>query len=70
MLRVDERRDAAPKKFEEVQGDVALAITYGRSQEAERKYIQKLRDEAYIKVTDSYKPAVASAGPASGDAQP
>ncbi|MBK6313836.1 MAG: peptidyl-prolyl cis-trans isomerase [Blastocatellia bacterium] len=70
VLRVDERRDAAPKKFEEVQGDVALAITYGRSQEAERKYIQKLRDEAYIKVTDSYKPAVASAGPASGDAQP
>lgn len=70
VLRVDERRDAAPKKFEEVQGDVALAITYERSQDAERKYIQKLRDEAYIKVSDGYKSAVASAAPASTESQP
>jgi peptidyl-prolyl cis-trans isomerase SurA len=70
VLRVDERRDAAPKKFEEVQGDVALAVTYERSQEAERKYIQKLRDEAYIKISDGYKSAVASAAPASGETQP
>lgn len=67
ILRVDERRDPAPKKFEDVQNDVALTMTYSRSQEAERKYIQKLRDEAYIKVSDAYKTAVATTAPAAGD---
>lgn len=66
VLRVDERRDAAPKKYEEVENDVALALTYTRSQEAERKYIQKLRDEAYVKISDAYKTAVATTAPSSG----
>lgn len=70
VLRVNERRDPAPKKYEDVQSDVAMAITYTRSQEAERKYLQRLRDEAYIKVSDAYKTAVASAAPTTGEAKP
>lgn len=69
VLRVDERRDPAPKKFEDVANDVALQITYSRSQEAERKYLQKLREEAYIKVSPGYPSALAAAKPAT-ESQP
>lgn len=55
ILRVDERREPAAKPFEEVSNDVALAIVYDRGQEAEQRYVEKLRAEAYIKITPGYK---------------
>lgn len=61
LIHVDERREAAPKKFEEVANDVALAIVYDRSHDIEQKYVKKLRDEAYIKISEGYAPPPAPA---------
>ena len=36
-------------------------MVYDRSQEAEQKYLQKLRSEAYIKITPGYETASAKA---------
>ena len=55
ILRVDERREPAARPFEEVSNDVALAIVQDRGQEAEQRYVEKLRAEAYIKITPGYK---------------
>lgn len=59
IIRVDERREAAPRPYEEVSNDVALALVYKRSQDAERKFVDKLRSEAYIKITPGYETASA-----------
>jgi peptidyl-prolyl cis-trans isomerase SurA len=67
VLRVDERREAAAKPYEEVANDVALAIVYERSQDIEQKYVRKLRAEAYIKVTPGYETASAKADPPKKD---
>lgn len=55
VIHVDERQEAAPKAYSEVSNDVAMALVYDRSQAAERKYLDKLRSEAYIKVTKGYE---------------
>jgi peptidyl-prolyl cis-trans isomerase SurA len=55
ILRVDERREPAARPFEEVSNDVALWIVQDRGQEAEQRYVEKLRAEAYIKITPGYK---------------
>ena len=55
VLRVDERREAAPRPFEEVSNDVALAMVRDKGQEAEQKYLEQLRAEAYIRITPGYK---------------
>jgi parvulin-like peptidyl-prolyl isomerase len=55
ILRVDERREPAARPFEEVSNDVALSIVQDRGQEAEQRYVEKLRAEAYIKITPGYK---------------
>lgn len=70
ILRVDERREAAPKPFEEVANDVGMAMVYERGSEAEQKFIKKLRAEAYIKITPGYETASAKAAAApKGDKQ-
>jgi peptidyl-prolyl cis-trans isomerase SurA len=69
VLRVDERREPAAKPYEEVANDVALALVYERSQEAERKYLAKLRSEAYIKITPGYETASAKAEAPKDDKQ-
>jgi len=54
ILRLDERRDPAPKKFEDVQNEVAMSMVFEQSRDAETKYLKKLRAEAYIKIADGY----------------
>jgi parvulin-like peptidyl-prolyl isomerase len=61
IIHVDERREAAPKPFADVANDVGMAMVYERSQEAEKKYVDKLRAEAYIKITKGYETASAKA---------
>jgi peptidyl-prolyl cis-trans isomerase SurA len=55
ILRVDERREAAPRPFEEVDRDVSMSLVYERSRDAETRYVEKLRGEAYIRVTTGYE---------------
>lgn len=61
ILRVDERRDPAPRPYAEVEDDVAYAMVIERSKDAEAKFLRKLRDNAYIRVTEGYETARASA---------
>jgi peptidyl-prolyl cis-trans isomerase SurA len=61
VIHVDERRDPAPLPYEKVENDVAYALVVERSQEAEQKYLQKLRQSAYIRVSDGYESAIATA---------
>jgi peptidyl-prolyl cis-trans isomerase SurA len=71
ILHVDERREAAAKPFEAVSNDVALTMVYDRSQEAEQKYLQKIRSEAHIKIPPGYETASAkSAAPAPAGDKP
>lgn len=59
ILRVDERREASAKPYEDVASDVALALTYERSHDAEVTFVKGLRETAYIKITDGYVSEVA-----------
>jgi len=59
ILHVDEQHEAAPKPFEDVAQDVSLAMVYERSQDAEKKFLAKLRSEAYIKINPDYAPTPA-----------
>lgn len=63
IIRMDERREAAPRKFEEVERDVSLAIVYERSRAEEQKFLKKLRSEAYIRVSEGYALSGAGAEP-------
>lgn len=57
ILRVDERTNASTSAtFNE--NRVREAITMERTDKAREEYLQKLRNEAYIKVSDNYKVAV------------
>jgi parvulin-like peptidyl-prolyl isomerase len=69
ILRLDERREAAPKKFEDVQNEVSYAMVFEQSREAETKYLKKLRDEAYIKVSDGYVSETAQAAASGSQAK-
>ena len=62
IIRVDERREAAAKPYDKVEQDVALAIVYDRSQQAEEAYVKTLRKAAYIKINPDYD--IAAAAPA------
>ncbi len=58
ILRVDERTPASnAATFNENQ--VREAITIERSDKQREEYLQNLRNEAYIKISDSYRAAVA-----------
>lgn len=69
VIHVDERREAAPRPFNEVQNDVSIAMVYERSQDAEKKYVEKLRSEAYIKITKGYETASAQANAPKDDSK-
>ncbi|MDQ4120454.1 MAG: peptidylprolyl isomerase [Acidobacteriota bacterium] len=57
ILRVDQRvNDSATPVFNENQ--VRQAITMERSAEERKKYMSKLRNEAYIKIAKSYETAI------------
>lgn len=64
IIRVDERRDPAimPYEDKEVQNWVARAATYEKAEGERKKYLKKLREEAYIKVTKGYLTAQAEEG--------
>jgi parvulin-like peptidyl-prolyl isomerase len=67
ILRLDERREAAPKKFEDVQNEVSYAMVFEQSREAEVKYLKKLREQAYIKVADGYASETQTTAQAKGE---
>jgi parvulin-like peptidyl-prolyl isomerase len=56
ILRVDERLPGSEPTFNE--NRVREAITIERSEKNRKDYLQKLRDEAYIKISDEYRAAV------------
>jgi parvulin-like peptidyl-prolyl isomerase len=55
IIRVDERREAAPKPFSEVDRDVSMALVYEKSRNAEERFVGQLAQTAYIKVTAGYE---------------
>jgi parvulin-like peptidyl-prolyl isomerase len=58
IIRVDERSAAsAESKFDE--SAVRMAMMNEKIVEAQKKYLAKLREDAYIKISDSYRPMVA-----------
>jgi hypothetical protein len=58
ILRVDERSQASSEsKFNE--GQVRLALMQERAPEAMKKFMSTLREDSYIKLSDSYRPLVA-----------
>jgi len=58
ILRVDERSLASSEsKFNE--GQVRLALMQERAPDAQKKFMTTLREDSYIKLSDSYRPLVA-----------
>jgi parvulin-like peptidyl-prolyl isomerase len=58
ILRVDERSQASSEsKFNE--GQVRLALMQERAPDALKKFMSTLREDSYIKLSDSYRPLVA-----------
>jgi parvulin-like peptidyl-prolyl isomerase len=66
IFRVDERKDSKLRGFEEkeVQDEVAQRMTYERGQEEMEKYLEKLRDDAFIEVDPRYLVAANKIKPA------
>lgn len=56
IIRVDDRKEATVRPFEdpEVQRAISSAATMERAEEARKKYIAKLREEAVVEVTKGY----------------
>lgn len=65
IIRVDERKPSIVKPFEdaEVQNVVSRAATMERADPAKKKYLERLRQEAYIKITSGYETAQAAKEP-------
>jgi len=63
IIRVDARKDATVRPYEdkEVQDMVSRAATMEHAEEARKKYLKKLREEAYIEIAKGYQPAQAKA---------
>jgi SurA N-terminal domain/PPIC-type PPIASE domain len=57
ILRVDARSDASNESVYN-ENDVRMAIMTERMPEEQKKYMAKLRDESYIKISDTYRPIV------------
>jgi hypothetical protein len=57
ILRVD-ARDAASDQSVFDENAVRLAITSERAPLEQKKFMSKLREESYIKISDSYRPVV------------
>ena len=60
LIYVDERRDPAPRPYKDVENDVAYSMVVSRSKDAEEKFLSKLRQGAYIRITDGYESAIAA----------
>jgi peptidyl-prolyl cis-trans isomerase SurA len=56
IIRVDERKNAEQRKYEdpEVQQVIARAATMERAEEGRKKYLKRLRAEAFIKIDSKY----------------
>jgi parvulin-like peptidyl-prolyl isomerase len=56
IIRVDERKEATtmPYTDPQVQRYVGQAATMERAEEARKKYLKQLREEAFIKINESY----------------
>ena len=59
IIRVDDRKEPTVRPYEEpeVQQLVARAATMDRAAEARKKYLARLRSEAFIKITSGYETA-------------
>ncbi len=58
IFRVDERSKASSESFFD-ETEVRKAMTYEKLPEERKKYLATLRDEAYLKINDKYRPMVA-----------
>lgn len=56
IIRLDERKAAAIRAFEDedVQNFIGRAATMERAEEARKKYMKKLREEAFLEITSGY----------------
>ncbi|HKF54001.1 MAG TPA: peptidyl-prolyl cis-trans isomerase [Blastocatellia bacterium] len=56
IVRVDDRKPETIRKYEdqEVAGAIGRALTMERAQEAQKKYVDRLRQEAYIFIKPEY----------------
>lgn len=63
ILRMDVRKDATVRPFEdkEVQEVISRAATMERAEEARKKYLKKLREEAFVDIAKGYQTAQAKA---------
>jgi parvulin-like peptidyl-prolyl isomerase len=63
VLRMDERREASPRPFADVKKDVEMSLVYEKGKEAEARYLERLRADAYIRITPGYEstPSTATA---------
>jgi parvulin-like peptidyl-prolyl isomerase len=61
IIRLDDRKPAQLRAFEdpEVQNIINRNLTLERSEEARKKYMEKLRAEAFIQITKGYEAAQA-----------
>ena len=61
IIRLDDRKPAVLRPFEDpdVQRVINNNLTFERSEEARKKYLVKLREEAFIKITSGYESAQA-----------
>ncbi|HYV04830.1 MAG TPA: hypothetical protein VFB82_09600, partial [Blastocatellia bacterium] len=57
IIRVDDRKAPATREFAEpeVQQAIGRAVTMERAEEARKKYMKKLRDEAFVEITKGYQ---------------
>lgn len=57
IIRVDDRKAASTRGFAEpeVQQAISRAATMERADEARKKYLKKLRDEAFVEITKGYQ---------------
>lgn len=56
IIRVDDRKDPVTRPFSdpEVQQMVSRAATMAKADDARKKFMKQLREEAFIKITDGY----------------
>jgi peptidyl-prolyl cis-trans isomerase SurA len=63
IIRVDARKEATVRPYEdkEVQEMVARAATMERAEDARKKYLKKLREEAFVEIAKGYQATQAKA---------
>ena len=57
ILRVDERTNASLESFYDEQ-EVRKALTYEKLPDERKKFMSTLRGDAYIKISENYRPLV------------